>query len=346
MYGNISSNGICLTKKNLCTIVFSVILVLLSTMKSTNGFKQNLDTKVKLSKKSSWTQPTSTSSSRTTSRCNKSIRGFSRLNMAMDPTTLCSCGICDICGPSGAAISLFSSMPSMLLSDGNSYGGGVEGTNLSLYFTLALYLFTLPGLYSLVTRSVKVKDIQKNYDLPGPANPTAKSTRQIAGEIMAYFKALNYEITAAEDVITFKGLMGKSKSQAAFLTFCTFVGLGSMGLVISILNEDIGAKAYALTLLSPYAGIFYWNNAQRIDTVKVRMETSDNEQLITVTAQGGKEDIERFAKTLQLPERGKVYMKGIFEDDALPTEVTELVKDSLEKVASESDVQASDEVSA
>ena len=112
----------------------------------------------------------------------------------------------------------------------------------------------------------------------------------------------------------------------------------------AILNQDIGAKAYALTLLSPYAGIFYWNNAQRVDTVKVRMETTDDEQLITVTAQGGKEDIERFAKTLQLPERGKVYMKGIFEDEALPTEVTELVKDSLEKVSSE--VEASDEVNA
>ena len=141
---------------------------------------------------------------------------------------------------------------------------------------------------------------------------------------MAYFKALNYEITAAEDIITFKGVMGKSKSQAAFLTFCTFVGLGSVGLVLSILLPDLGAKvshaisisqtvieyllinmiiltflqkqAYAITLVSPYAGIFYWNNAQRIDTVKVKMETSDDDQTITVTAQGGKEDLERFAK--------------------------------------------------
>lgn len=63
---------------------------------------------------------------------------------------------------------------------------------------------------------------------------------------MAYFKALNYEVhtaddeclyaeadhdtstsmqvSAAEDVITFKGVMGRSNSQAYFLTFCTFVG--------------------------------------------------------------------------------------------------------------------------
>ena len=208
-----------------------------------------------------------------------------------------------------------------------------DDTSLSLYFTLALYVLTLPGLYSLVTRSVKVKDTQKLYDLPGPANPTAKATRQVAGEIMAYFKALNYEITAAEDIITFKGVMGKSKSQAAFLTFCTFVGLASFGLVLSILNADLGSKAYLITLLSPYAGIYYWNNAERVDIVKVRMETSDDEQITTVTVQGGKEDLERFAKTLQLPERGKVYMKGVFDDDSLSTEVSERVRTSVEAAA-------------
>ena len=89
---------------------------------------------------------------------------------------------------------------------------------------------------------------------------------------MAYFKALNYEVTAAEEVITFTGVMGRSNSQAAFLTFCTFIGLGSAGLVLSILLPDIGAKAYLLTLLSPYAGIYYWNNAQREDKVKVPID--------------------------------------------------------------------------
>ena len=43
---------------------------------------------------------------------------------------------------------------SLLLSDES---GVIGYSNLSLYFTLALYLLTLPGLFSLVTRSVKVK---------------------------------------------------------------------------------------------------------------------------------------------------------------------------------------------
>lgn len=155
--------------------------------------------------------------------------------------------------------------------------------------------------------------MQKTYDIPGPANPTAKPTRQTAAEVMAYFKAMNYEVTTAEDVITFKGVMGQSKSQAAFLTFCTFMGLGSLALVLSILLPDVGVYAYALCLLSPYAGIYYWNNAQRVDEVKVKMETSDDEQTTSIIAEGGKEDLERFSKTLVLPERGKVYIKGVFE---------------------------------
>lgn len=186
-------------------------------------------------------------------------------------------------------------------------------SSLSLYSTLALYLLSLPGLFSLVTRSVKVKPVQKTYDLPGPANPTAKPLRQVAAEVMAYFKALNYEVAAAEEVITFTGVMGRSNSQAYFLTFCTFVGLGSLGLVLSILLPDVGSKAYFLCLLSPYAGIYYWRNAQREDKVKVKMETSDDDQITSIIAEGGKEDLERFSKTLQLAERGKVYIRGIFE---------------------------------
>ena len=95
--------------------------------------------------------------------------------------------------------------------------------------------------------------------------------------------------------------MARSNSQAAFLTFCTFMGLGSFGLVLSILLPDVGAKSYLITLLSPYAGIYYWNNAQREDVVKVKMETSDDDQTTSIIAQGGKEDLERFSKALVTP---------------------------------------------
>ena len=68
-------------------------------------------------------------------------------------------------------------------------------SSVSLYFTLALYVVTLPGLYSLITRSVKPSITRKTYDLPGPANPPAKTTRQVAAEVMAYFRAQNYDVS-------------------------------------------------------------------------------------------------------------------------------------------------------
>jgi hypothetical protein len=68
---------------------------------------------------------------------------------------------------------------------------------------------------------------------------------------------------------------------------------------LSILLPDVGAKAYLLALLSPYAGIYYWKNAQGENTVKVKMETSDDEQTTSIMCEGGKEDLERFSKTMK-----------------------------------------------
>ena len=133
--------------------------------------------------------------------------------------------------------------------------------------------------------------------------------------LISYYFLYSKQVTTAEDVITFKGLMGRSNSQAAFLTFCTFMGLGSLGLVLSILLPDLGAKAYLIALLSPYAGFYYWKNAQGENTVKVKMETSDDEQTTTILIEGGKEDLERFAKTMNYVERGKVFVKGLFDGE-------------------------------
>ena len=150
---------------------------------------------------------------------------------------------------SASALAVMSTLlPCVAHADEAGGVGTFGGSNLSLYFTLALYVLTLPGLFSLVTRSVKTKSSQKVYDIPGPANSSAKPLRQTAAEVMAYFKSMNYEVVAAEEVITFRGVVGRSNSQAFFLTFCTFMGLGSLGLVLQTLSPDvIGGKAYFTT---------------------------------------------------------------------------------------------------
>ena len=36
---------------------------------------------------------------------------------------------------------------------------------------------------------------------------------------------------------------------------------------------------------------------------------------VSITAEGGKEDLERFSTRLALVERGKIYVKGLFETE-------------------------------
>ena len=39
------------------------------------------------------------------------------------------------------------------------------------------------------------------------------------------------------------------------------------------------------------------------------------QSIVSITAEGGKEDLERFSTRLALVERGKIYVKGLFETE-------------------------------
>merc|ERR1719223_1250992 len=83
----------------------------------------------------------------------------------------------------------------------------------SYYTTLGLYAMSFPGVWSAIKRSTKAKTKRKTYVTPGEASEGGKDLRQTAGEIMAYMKANNYDVADAGEVITFRGLVQKSKSQ-------------------------------------------------------------------------------------------------------------------------------------
>jgi len=184
-----------------------------------------------------------------------------------------------------------------------------SGSYASLYATLGLYVLSFPGLYSLVKRSTKVQLVQKTYVF----ERDEREMREIAGEVMAYMKANNYEVSEAADVITFKGVVETSKSQAFFLTFCAFVGLASLALVLQIQLPQIGSYWFLLTLFSPFAGIYYWQNASQDNEFKIKLEERDDAATKALVVRGGKEDVERMARVMELQEEGMVRVKGLFE---------------------------------
>uniref|UniRef100_A0A7S4S8L3 Uncharacterized protein n=1 Tax=Alexandrium monilatum TaxID=311494 RepID=A0A7S4S8L3_9DINO len=208
---------------------------------------------------------------------------------------------------------------------------GFQGSELSLWTTLAIFLVSLPGVYSTIQRTGQAKFVEKTYLMPGTA-AGGLEMRSIAGGVVAYFKGLNYTMENAPQSgkIRFVGNMQGSISQALYLTGCLAGALVSLGIVLQSLFPDgplgLGTNFwYAPALLSPYAGWYYWGRAFRRDIVELQLEMSEDMQTTTLGALGDKETIEALQKGVrfqspegrmfQLMERGMEYQPGIFEDN-------------------------------
>jgi len=145
---------------------------------------------------------------------------------------------------------------------------------------------------------------------------------------------LNTEmLLAADDIGGGVGYSSLSLYFTLVLYLLTLPGLLSGDEVCQSLLPDLGSKAYLLTLFSPYAGIYYWNDAQRVDEVVIKMETSDDERITSIVTQGGEEDLERFSITLELAEHGKVYVRGIFEGDGAPASTSGRDAEETEEIS-------------
>ena len=121
---------------------------------------------------------------------------------------------------------------------------------------------------------------------------------------------MNYRVAETGDVIRFVGRYAASRGQAAALVFYVFCGLASTALVLSIAAPG-GSAWYALTALSPLAGVYYWQRGERDEEVAVKIVSADDDATADVTVEGDVEEVERLAKALGLMEKGKVYVKGL-----------------------------------
>lgn len=189
----------------------------------------------------------------------------------------------------------------------------------SYYTTLGLYVMSFPGIWSQIKRSTSAKVKRKTYISDGEAVDGGKDLRQQAGEIMAFMKANNYEVVEAGEVITFRGLVQRSTSQAFFLVFCTLLGMASLALVLQIQFQDLTLPLigtpnwFYLCLLSPYAGLYYWQAGDRVDDVKVKLASNDDDSENEITIEGNDEEMERMWRTLNLREKGMVKVEGFLE---------------------------------
>ncbi|OAY37114.1 protein COFACTOR ASSEMBLY OF COMPLEX C SUBUNIT B CCB1, chloroplastic [Manihot esculenta] len=185
------------------------------------------------------------------------------------------------------------------------------GYSLASYYTsLGLFVISVPGLWSLIKRSVKSKIVQKTFIGEGEGK---KAPNQVAGEILSFFTRNNFVVTDRGETITFEGMMVPSRGQAALLTFCTCISLASVALVLTITFPDFGNNWFWITILSPLAGAYYWKRASRKEQIKVKMMVADDGTLTEIVVQGDDQQVDQMRKELQLSEKGMVYVKGLFE---------------------------------
>ncbi|XP_022740106.1 protein COFACTOR ASSEMBLY OF COMPLEX C SUBUNIT B CCB1, chloroplastic isoform X1 [Durio zibethinus] len=188
---------------------------------------------------------------------------------------------------------------------------GSAGYSLASYYTsLGLFVISVPGLWSLIKRSVKSKIVQKTFI---GEEAEKKAPNQVAGEILSFFTRNNFVVTDRGETITFEGTMVPSRGQAALLTFCTCISLASVALVLTITVPDVGNNWFWITVLSPLAGAYYWKRASRKEQIKVKMLVGEDGTLSEIVVRGDDQQIDQMRKELKLSEKGMVYVKGIFE---------------------------------
>jgi hypothetical protein len=59
------------------------------------------------------------------------------------------------------------------------------------------------------------------------------------------------------------------------------------------------------------SGYYYYSNANRKEEVQIKLVTADDDKTTDVVIQGDTEEVERFWKTLDLKEKGMVFVEGI-----------------------------------
>mmetsp|Transcript_21141 Transcript_21141/g.39744 ORF Transcript_21141/g.39744 Transcript_21141/m.39744 type:complete len:310 (-) Transcript_21141:42-971(-) len=206
---------------------------------------------------------------------------------------------------------------------------GMEASQLSLGTAFALFVVAIPGVLGTIQRSAQPKFVEKTYVMPGTA-AGGLEMRSIAGGIVAYFTGLNYmmEESPQQGRIRFVGQLQGSISQALFLTMCLAGAIFAVGLLLVQIFPDgpfgVGPDWwFTPMIISPSAGLYYWQRAFRKDIVELQLGMTDDLMETSLIILGSLDTIEelqngvRFqsetGKLFRLMEQGMEFQPGIFE---------------------------------
>jgi len=171
--------------------------------------------------------------------------------------------------------------------------------NTALISSFILTFLSSIGLVFFIKASVKPRT--KNLKLI--AEQEADS---LLKDLKEYFSDRAYrivDVNADRNQLTFEGIVRPSWFLAFFLTILAAVGALCFGLAVSMLVPEFGKYFIWLILVSPLAGIFYWQKSKRPEQVALKLERtltegSQTKSLLSIT--GHKDELATLQTALNL----------------------------------------------
>jgi Flp pilus assembly protein TadB len=165
--------------------------------------------------------------------------------------------------------------------------------------TFFLTLLMIVGLFFFIRASTKERSQEVKL-------LSAQPEELLLTQLQQYFDRRAYRPIAADEQtqkIVFEGFVRPSWFLTIFLTLLAACGFFCLAIVLSVLFPQIGMWFVGLVLISPAAGIFYWQTAGRVERVSLKVETvldraNSSQNLITVT--GHRDELEFLQESLKL----------------------------------------------
>ena len=156
--------------------------------------------------------------------------------------------------------------------------------NTALISSFILTFLSSIGLIFFIKASVKPRT--KNLKLIAE-----QEADLLLKQLKEYFSDRAYriiDVNAANNQLTFEGIVRPSWFLAFFLTLLAALGALCFGLAISMLVPESSKYLLWLVLVSPLAGIFYWQKSKRPEKVELRLEGiltagSQSKSLLSIT---------------------------------------------------------------
>ena len=173
--------------------------------------------------------------------------------------------------------------------------------------TVVLTLLLMVGLFFFIRASVKDRTQEAQWLANQPEDVVLSQVETYLTQRAYRFIRLDRD----QDQAIFEGIVRPSMALAIFLSTLVALGLLCLGLVLAILLPQVGLGFTGLLGLSPLAGWFYWQRAQRPEQVALKLgpipvstsmmpSESETQTLLTVTAH--RDELRAMQSALKFPQ--------------------------------------------